>query len=350
MDFFVRFNLTLPIYTTYHLHRVVNRLKLQPRFFLNRYFPTEVTHESEEVYFDVVESSEGISPFVHPLHQGKLLTHEGYETKSYKPAYVKEKVVHDAERPLKRLAGEPFGGSLSAEQRMRLHVVLDTERLRERLQNRLEVMATEVCKTGKATIIGEGLSAQLDFGRDPDLTIANLPDDQKWTNLDLNMTEFLEDKSRRVATKSNRNARANDLILGSRAWTLFRNNKEVRAAATLLRNVDSSVVLTPKEQSEDIQYKGSFGDYNVFVHYGTYLDDGREKQFFDPGEALLIGKSIDGVRHFGAIKDRKAQLKAMPFFLKSWENEDPSHRYIMIQSAPLLVSYDPNAACLMQVA
>ncbi|MDQ3232828.1 MAG: major capsid protein, partial [Pseudobdellovibrionaceae bacterium] len=117
-----------------------------------------------------------------------------------------------------------------------------------------------------------------------------------------------------------------------------------------LRNVDSTIVLTPTEQSQEIQYKGRFGDYDVFVHYGRYLDEGVEKRFLEPTEAMLMGKSIEGVRHFGAIKDLKAEISARQFFLKSWETDDPSHRYIMIQSAPLLVPYDTNATFLMKVA
>ncbi|RYZ75155.1 MAG: hypothetical protein EOP04_33685 [Proteobacteria bacterium] len=98
-----------------------------------------------------------------------------------------------------------------------------------------------------------------------------------------------------------------------------------------------------------MQYKGRFGDYDIFVHYGRYQDEGVERRFIEPNEVLIMGQSIDGVRHFGAIKDLKAEMAARRFFMKSWEIEDPSHRYIMIQSAPLLVPYDPNATCLIRV-
>lgn len=337
------------LYSTWYFDRVVRRLRQQPRFFLNRYFPTEVVHESEEILFDVVESSEGITPFVHPLHEGKILTHKGYKTKSYKPAYVKEKVVHDPELPLKRMAGESLGGSMSAEQRMRLHVINDVNRLRERLNNRLEVMAAEVAKTGRAVIKGEGFDHVVDFGRAEELNI-ELSEADKWSNPEVKITEFLEEKSQLVRDKSNNAARATDLIMGASAWNYFRGNNEVKRAADLLRNVDTTLVLTPTQQSEDVQYKGRFGDFDVFVHYGRYLDDGVEKRFLEPTEVLLSGQSIEGVRHYGSIKDLKIDNGARPFFLKSWETEDPSHRYIMIQSAPLLVPYDPNATCLIKVA
>ena len=161
---------TLPIYTTYYLNDLVRKIKTQPKFFLNRYFKRQVNHEREEIYFDVVERSVGITPYVHPLHQGKVLENRGYKTNAYKPAYVKERVVHDPERPLTRLPGEGFGGLMSAQRRAKIHIANDVRELKERLDNRLEVMALEVCKTGKVHIKGEGFDHLLDFGRDKSLS------------------------------------------------------------------------------------------------------------------------------------------------------------------------------------
>jgi hypothetical protein len=341
----------LPLYNTWYLNRMVEKVKPMPRFFLSRYFPDQVNHDTEEIYFDVVEHSHGLTPFVHPLHQGKVLKHRGYQTKSYKPAYLKEKVVHDAERPLTREAGEQFGGSMSAEQRARTHILKDIQELKERFMNRLEIMALEICKYGQVTIKGEGFDHVVNFQRNPALTVIAGDDESKWSNHDFDMRKFFEERARDIRKYSNRTARAVDIIMGSEAWDHFVENKQFEKLMDIRRGVDSTIPLTPMEQSEDIQYKGHFGDFNIFVHYGIYNDTDvkEEKKFLGANEVLMAAKSIEGVRHFGMIKDRKAKWKAIPYFLKSWEDEDPSHLYIMIQSAPLLVTYDPNAMCLMEV-
>jgi hypothetical protein len=66
---------------------------------------------------------------------------------------------------------------------------------------------------------------------------------------------------------------------------------------------------------------------------------------------VLVGSTgIDGVRHFGAIRDLKAGIQARQYFVKSWEEEDPSRRFLLMQSAPLLVPYRPNAVLSATVA
>jgi hypothetical protein len=52
---------------------------------------------------------------------------------------------------------------------------------------------------------------------------------------------------------------------------------------------------------------------------------------------------MQGVKAFGAIQDHES-LEAVPYFSKSWLEEDPSRRMVMTQSAPLLVPYRPNAS------
>jgi hypothetical protein len=46
-------------------------------------------------------------------------------------------------------------------------------------------------------------------------------------------------------------------------------------------------------------------------------------------------RGAQGVRTYGAIKDRKAGLKALARFPKVWDAEDPSATFTMMQSAPL---------------
>lgn len=40
---------------------------------------------------------------------GKVVEHEGYRTKSFKPAYVKDKRRFTPDMPFKRMAGEKSG-------------------------------------------------------------------------------------------------------------------------------------------------------------------------------------------------------------------------------------------------
>ena len=44
------------------------------------------------------------------------------------------------------------------------------------------------------------------------------------------------------------------------------------------------------------------------------------------------------------IMDEKAAFKALRYFSKSWLEEDPAVRWLLMQSAPLVVPYRPNAS------
>jgi len=82
------------------------------------------------------------------------------------------------------------------------------------------------------------------------------------------------------------------------------------------------------------------------VYSAWYIDpaDSVEKPILPTGTVILASPAIEGVRAYGAIRDEQAGLQAAPYFVKSWTEEDPSVRFIMMQSAPLVVPYRPNAS------
>jgi hypothetical protein len=59
---------------------------------------------------------------------------------------------------------------------------------------------------------------------------------------------------------------------------------------------------------------------------------------------ILLAPRLQGVRAFGAIRDHSAGFIAQPYHSKSWVDEDPSVRYLLTQSAPLLIPSVPNAS------
>lgn len=87
------------------------------------------------------------------------------------------------------------------------------------------------------------------------------------------MTATLEAMKRRVASKSNKKTRPQDLILGTEAFDAFIANKEVREAApSFVRGPDTSVQLTPGAQTDETAvFKGRYGDMNIWIHEGKYL-------------------------------------------------------------------------------
>jgi hypothetical protein len=63
----------------------------------------------------------------------------------------------------------------------------------------------------------------------------------------------------------------------------------------------------------------------------------------------MSGPDLQGVQAFGAIRDERAGFRATRLFVKSWLEEDPPVRYVMGQSAPLLVPERVNASLALKV-
>ena len=331
------------LFSTDVLNRVVASLLGDSQFLLDRYFGTTQTETSEEIHFDVMDGKRRISPFVSPLVEGQIVSTLGFKTATLKPAYIKDKRVFDMNRPLKRSPGEPIGGNLAPADRQRALVARDMQDQLSMLNRRLEVMAGEVLTTGKSTISGDKYATVvLDFGRAAGNTITasvlwsvttSMPMDdlQDWSQLMLQAT----------------GVQATDVIMTTDVWKVFRNNASIKDRLNLQRVSQSMPSL---DQSAQIQeggvYMGTVDQFNIFVYAGWYVDpaDGVEKPIIPLKTVILTAPQLEGVRAYGAIRDEAAGLQAVQYFVKSWTEEDPSVRFLMLQSAPLVFPTRPNAS------
>jgi hypothetical protein len=331
------------LFSTDVLNAVVASLLGNSQFLLDRYFPNTQSETSEEIHFDTLNGARRLAPFVSPYVEGQIVESLGFKTATYKPAYIKDKRVFDMNRPLKRSAGEQIGGTLSPGARLRAMVAQDLTDQLNMLRRRLEVMAGEVLATGKLTITGDKYpTANVDFGRAGGNTITAptlwsaagakpLDDLQDWGQISLKQT----------------GAQLLDLVMTVDVWKVFRNDPSVKDRMSMYRTLGALPELNPQAQlTEGGVYMGNVDGFNIFVYSGWYVDpaDGVEKPILPAGTLILTGPQLEGVQAYGAIRDEQAGLQALSYFAKSWLQEDPSVRFIMLQSAPLIVPYRPNAS------
>jgi hypothetical protein len=332
----------MDLWSTGTLNRVVASLKGQTQFLLDRYFPTVQSEQSEEIHFDVVDGTRRVAPFVSFLVEGQIVASPGYRTGTFKPAYVKDKRVFDMLRPFKRSAGENFGGTMSPMDRMRALIALDMEDQVNMLQRRQEVMAGEILATGKVTIVGEKYpQAIVDFGRAPGNTITAatlwsaagshpLDDLQDWAQISLQSTGIY----------------MTDVIMPVAVWKVFRNHADVKERLDIRRGTDTSLSLNAAGSMEGGMSVGNIDGFNIIVYSSWYVDpaDSTEKPILPADSVIMASAQLEGVRAYGAIRDEEAGLQSVPYYVKSWTEPDPSVRFILLQSAPLLVPYRPNAS------
>lgn len=339
----------MDIFNTGVLRRVVELKTETPAFFLGMFFGEIQAEDTEEIHFDIDESKPRITPFVSPLVAGKVVEQQGFRTGTFKPAYAKDKRIFQPNGPLKRAIGEQIGGTLNPMQRRQLRLSREiTDQLRM-LTMREEVMAAEVLRTSKVTVSGEGFETKVvDFGRDPALTVT-LTSTDRWTDGGGDPVGDLEAWAGLTQDKGGRPA--TNVVLEPTAWKHMRQNEEVQKLLDTRRGSKSEAELGPL--AGKVRYIGQIGDFSLWVYQDNYIDDtGAAKKLLEVGDVILVAPGPDGiagVRAYGAIEDEAAGYKAIRYFIKSWLEQDPAVRFLLLQSAPLVFPYRPNASLAAKV-
>ena len=332
----------MDLFSTNVLTGAINSLIVTPQFLLQRYFGVIQTEDSEEIHFDVVDKTRRLAPFVSPVMAGKVVESQGHTTKTFKPAYLKPKGVFYSSRPFKRAAGEQIGGVLSPQQRMARLVNQDLTDHSEQIDRRLEVMAAEALRTGAVTVTGpEYPTVNVNFGRKASLSIT-LAGAALWDDAgDPDALDDLQDWAQLALQESG--AMLLDVIMTVDVWKVFRKKAGVKEQLDRFRG--NSTMNTDAQITEGGVFMGQVDGFNIFVYAGWYLDDaGVEQPILPAGTVLMASPQIEGVQAFGAIKDEAAGFQAIPKYSKSWVEQDPSVRYLLTQSAPLVVPTRVNAS------
>lgn len=343
------------LFSTDTLLGIVRNLRTPPSFFLDAVFRETQESEDEYIHFDVDDSKPRLTPFVSPLIAGKVVENEGFVTKTFKPAYAKDKRRFQPREFTKRQIGEQIGGSMSPAERERLALGRALTNQLEMLTRREEVMAAEALRLGQVTVAGEGFATQVvSFGRDValrDIKTGNA----RWSidNAASDPLTHIETASTLIQEKSG--AVVSRVVMAPDAYIAFRERLRARDEWKLLvdslrASTSSSMDLAPGN-GEKARYIGTLGTVEYWVYDDIYIDpaDGATKHVMPSGEVVLLSSMIEGVRAYGMIEDFTAQLKATRYFPKSWVEEDPSVRWLLMQSAPLMVPFRPNASASLEV-
>lgn len=336
------------LFSTNRLTAIVPSLWTPPQFLLSTFFPGLQTETSEEIHFDVDSDVRGLAPFVSPVVEGQIMTNRGFTTKTFKPAYVKPKNIWDPNKALKRWKGEQIGGSLSPEERRIAQV---NEILRDQktlILRRMEWMAAQALIGGSITVSGDKYPTQVvSFGRDNTLTVTK-DAAAEWGDAGINPLTDLQTWAETVYNLSGSYPRT--VVMDSKAWALFKEDDNVKSRLTLQRALGQMPTMQQDAAGpEGGNYKGSIDNFDIWVYVGSYKDDaGTVTKYLADYTVLMVG-DIMGYKAYGAIMDEAAGLQALEMFSKSWVEEDPPLRFIMTQSAPLVVPYRPNASMAITV-
>lgn len=343
--------MAIDLYSSAVLQRVVSDLlTTAPSFLLDRYFGEVSVSQQETIYFDVLTGKARLAPFVSPMVEGQIVQNEGYSARSFSPAYIKDKRVLEDGKALRRRAGQPISQMINPVAQRQADVAAVIADQIAMINRRLEWMASEVLRTGKVIVTGEKYPSQtVDFQRDAGLT-ATLLTTARWNDSAPVPLDNLETWAGLIRSKSG--SAVVDVIMAEDVWTVFRKNADVKAllaAGKLSPSTGIDLGPAVPTQLGTATFRGNVGQFNIYIYADTYVDAAGATQKYVPDNYVLMVGNVDGVRHFGAIKDEEAGFQAVDMFPKSWIVPDPSARYIMMQSAPLVVPYRVNASLAAKV-
>jgi hypothetical protein len=346
------------IYDTNALIGVVPNLKRPQKFLLDRFFPNIVVSDTEYVSIDVDVGKRRMSPFVSPLVEGKLVEQRRFQTNVFKPAYIKDKRAPDLRKPVRRMIGERIGGDLMGAEREAANLEAEMTDQIDMIDRRLEWMASQALVGGSVTIAGDGFpSVVVDFGRDAALSIA-LSGATKWdtafaavgangifttpsTNIE-QWSHIMLKKSGGVAT---------DLVFTTTSWLLFIADTNVQKSVYYPRVGESNNVNYGSQTQRGAQYKGKWGQYDLWVYNDWYVDDNNvEQPMLVDGSVIMSGADLMGTRAFGQILDPAFNYQSLPYAPKTWLENDPAQRFIMMQSSPIVIPSRVNASLCATVA
>jgi hypothetical protein len=337
---------------------VLRVTKTLPSFWL-QFFPDEMTFDTEAIAMDKIsEDYRRLAPFVAPNVQGRVQKQRGFSTVSYTPAYLKPKDIVDPNNNFfTRSAGESLAtGSLTPEQRYNATVAKLLVEQKIKIDNRLEWMAAKAIQDGSVTCDGVDYPrVTINFNRDPSLTRV-LTGTAQWNSTAAHPLNDIKAANR--ASNDLCGATNHEIIFGTDAFDSFVAwilANELKLIDTNYRGSQTNLALITNG-FEGLEYAGRVqglaggAGFDVWIYSAKVtLEDGTQEALLAPNRVIGVSRMVNGVQAFGAIKDKKAGLRALRYFPKMWEVEDPSVEYLMTQSAPLIVPRVTNATWSLTV-
>jgi len=340
--------MAVDIFQTRVMLRALDQL-YKPKMFLRDLFFTEVkTSNSRHVDIDIMKGKRRLAPYVSPLMEGKQVERIGFTTNSYEPPYVKPKMVTTATEFLNRSMGEHiYEGNKTPAQRAREALGKDLSTLNEEIDRLEESQAAAALDGGVITCVGDGVNATIDFGMAATHKIT-LTGNDLWTD-ETNANPLLNLNTWKRLIAKDSGLVPDTVIMGETAWDNFIKHPKVRTALDT-RRIDLGII-DPRTLPNGAQYMGTLKEVNVdvYTYDEWYLNSSAVLTPMVNVKKVLMGcTKARAIRHYGAIQDLQA-LASVSRFPKSWTKEDPSVRYVMIQSAPLMGLHQVDAFVTAQV-
>lgn len=321
--------------------------------FLKLFFRETYTFQSEEVFLDKIPGNVAMAVYCAPLVTGKVDHTRGATTTYFKPGYTKPKHTVNAGQLIKRQPGENPAEPMTLAERRDAIVMQNLQDEELSIKQLEEFQAVQMVLYGKYTLTSERFPTQIiDMQRSAENNITQ-SGSTAWSTQDKDTYDPTGD----IDLYADKASGAIDtMVLDGQAWALLNSFKLFREKLDTRRGSNSKLETALKDLGEAVSYKGYYGDVAIVVYKGQYVDpDTKTKEKYMPEMTMVLGNTQSrNFRTYGAIQDiiaAKEGLTEGTRFPRNWiEPGDPAIEQTMTQSAPAMVSSDPDAFVVIQLA
>lgn len=315
---------------------VIKKLPKKHRLLQDMIFRDATPSPTDTIDVDVIIGGNKILPFVSPIEGGTIVEKMGREVQTVKVPRVRPKKPFNASELLtERSAGAVFypgAGNIQTARRQRL-----AEELAD-LDNYIGLTKEWMCAqalTGVLTVAQDNIAFAINYK----LPAANKPTASPlWSGTDPDIIGDIEAWCDIAIDAGHSPSIA---IMGKNVWSAIRKDSAVMSVLDN-RRVEAGGL----EYDATVAYKGNLNGLALYRYGGTYTPwgGGAAQKLINDNAFIIIDPSARFTIEYGAIMDLEAEARVVgKYFSKSWTEKDPSALWILAESRPLPVPWQPEA-------
>ena len=349
--------MAIDIYTPRAMMAAIERMPVVGSFLRSKFFPNEETHPTRDLMLDIYKGGRIVAPYVSSAKEGKVLTKPGYTSKLIRTPYVKSKRNITAVDTAKRAHGEVPLAPLSHAERANKLMAKYLDEGRREIERVVELQASQALITGKVTAIGKDdnevdWTVEVDYGRDAGHTVA-LAAGNTWTIATVD--PFANLRTWQALGRKNGFMNMTEVVMGADVITAFFGNPIVqkRQLANSRWLTRDNIDMGDFDPASGVHFIGSAEGFNFYGYDNWYEHPttGVVTQLMPANKIIMGANSARNVINYGAIEDLQFSggLAEAKIFPKSWDEQDPSVRWLLMQSSPLATLAEPDTTLCAQV-
>ena len=334
----------------------VNEMKRPNDFLKMTFFSRARPKPTRNIELSTLRRGRKIAPFV--VRDGAAIMTEGRTEEFFtiEPPHIRTKrPMTPTELLSKRRAGTTIYPTVQEQQNaMAEYMASEFEMLMDDVMNSEEWLCAQVLRGAVSYTSQDGATFDITVPRDPAHSYA-LSGGDLWTASTASFRETFLDAAQLVNDAVSLNI--TDAIMGSEAFDAFLADApdELQKFLDLRRVQTGTIDLTQQFAESGALFLGVYvNNIRIWRYARTVEVNGVSEDLIRPKYVEFIANTpaAQFVTYYGAIEDMKAigdgNVLQSARFSKSWEEEDPSRRMLLVESNPMPWMRRPEATVSVQ--